>query len=91
MNTYVNSLTVTYIAIIDCKASLDHTYGTVQYVWDFGNGKSSTTLQNTIINTYQSTGTYNFSVFASNNVSQKIYAGQIYVDTGIASKIAHDT
>ena len=73
-------LTVTYIVIIDCGASSDHTYGTIQYIWDFNNGKNITASLSTIITTYQSTGVYNFSLLASNNVSQKSYTGQIYVD-----------
>ena len=44
--------------------------------------KNITTSLTTIITTYQFTGVYNFSLLASNNVSQKSYTGQIYVDTG---------
>ena len=83
VNSYVKSLNVTYIAIIDCGDSLNHTYGTIQFTWDFNNGKSFTTSLNTVTTAYQSMGTYKFSVFASNNVSQKNYTGQIFVGTGI--------
>ena len=82
VNTFVKSLTVTYLIIINCGASSDHTYGTIQYIWDFNNGKNITTSLTTIITTYQFTGVYNFSLLASNDVSQKSYTGQIYVDAG---------
>ena len=82
VNTYVKSFTVTYIVIIDCGASSNHTYGNIQYIWDFNNGKNITTSLSTVITTYQFTGVYNFSLLASNNVSRKKYAGQIYIDTG---------
>ena len=82
VNTYVKSFTVTYVVIIDCGASSNHTYGTIQYLWDFNNGKNITTSLTTIITTYQFTGVYNFSLLASNNVSQKSYTGQIYIGTG---------
>ena len=83
VNSYMKSLNVTYIAIIDCGDSLNHTYGTIHFTWDFNNGKIFTTSLNTITTTYQSIGTYEFSVFVSNNVSQKNYTGHISVDTGI--------
>ena len=79
----MNSLTVTYVAIIDCEASLDHTYGTIQYTWDFDKNWNVATYLTTVTAKYESMGTYNFSVFASNDVSQKSYTGKITINTGI--------
>ena len=83
MNTYIQSLSVTFIAIIDCGASSDNSYGDIQYIWNLGNGKNVTTSINVVNVIYQSTGTYNFSVLASNNVSHSSYTGQIHIKTGI--------
>ena len=78
----MKSLIVTYIAIIDCEAPSDHIYGTIQYTWDFDKNWNVTTYLTTVTAKYESMGTYNFSVFASNNVSQKSYTGQINIYTG---------
>ena len=83
VNTYVQLLSVTFIAIIDCGVSSDNSYGAIQYTWDFGNGNIITTSINTITTIYQSTGAYNFSVFASNNVSESSSTGQIHIKTGL--------
>lgn len=83
MNSYVQSLNVTFIAIIDCGASIDHMYGAIQYTWDFGNDVIKMTSSPLITHAYQFKGTYNFSVLASNNVSQINYTGQVHIETGI--------
>ena len=85
MKTFVQSFSVTFIAIIDCEASSDKSYGAIQYTWNFGNGNNVTTYFSSVSTTYQSIGTYSFSVLASNNVSESSYTGQIHIKTGIAN------
>ena len=82
VNANVQSLIVTFIAIIDCEASSDKFYGVIQYTWKFGNGKNVTTYIPSASTKYQSMGTYTFSVLVSNNVSESNYTEEINITTG---------
>ena len=87
MHHYVQSLSVTFIAIINCGAASDKSCGVIQYTWKFGNGNNVTTCIPSVSTTYQSMGTYTFSVHVSNNVSESNYTGQIHIRTGIVNSI----
>ena len=88
VRTYLQLLNVTFFVIIDCGAFTNHIYGTILYAWNFGNGKSITTYLSSVTATYQSNGAYDFSVFASNNVSQANYTGEVHVESGMIIHIS---
>ena len=79
---YEQSLSVTFIAFIDCGASSDKSYGVIQYTWNFGNGNNVTSYFSSVSTTYQFMGTYNYFVLVSNNVSKSSATGQIHIGTG---------
>ena len=84
---YVQSLSVTFIAFINCGGASEKSYGVIQYTWNFGNGKNVTTYIPSASITYQSMGTYNFSVLVSNNVSESNYTEEINITTGTVNII----
>ena len=88
VNTFFQSLHVTFIAIIDCGSHINNVYGNILYTWDFGNGNSTTTYLSSVTTVYQSNGTYSVSVVTSNNVSQAKYTGQINVESGMVINIS---
>ena len=86
MDVFIHSLTVTFVATIDCEDSTNHiNYGSIQYTWDFGNNKNLKTSLSSVTTVYQSKGTWNFTVVASNNVSQVNYTGQVHTESGRTS------
>ena len=88
MYPYAQFLNVTFVAVIDCGAPTNYMYGTILYTWNFGNSKSTRTYSSSATTVYQSKGTYNFSLFASNIVSQTNYTGQVHVESGMVINIS---